>query len=83
MNERITRKEIDAYKREVLESSVLVRLDEASAILAVSSTTVMRRVDEGRLVPYNDNSTRKGVRFLASELQRYVREMRVETQDMV
>jgi excisionase family DNA binding protein len=75
---RITRQEIDAYKREVLETSVLVRLDEAAAILAVSTDTVRRRVEEGRLTPYNDNHTRKGIRFLASELQNYVREMRQE-----
>ena len=73
---RITREEIDTYKREVLETSVLVRLDEAAAIMAVSRSTVLRRVDEGKLIPYNDNGGQKGVRFLASELQRYVREMR-------
>ena len=78
---RITRQEIDAYKREILESSVLIHLDEAAEILAVSRTTVLRRVDEGRLVAYSDNSTSKGLRFLASELQSYVREMR-KTQNM-
>lgn len=78
VNVRITRDEIDSYKREVLESSVLVRLDEAAAIMAVSRSTVVRRVEEGRLIPYNDNGNRKGLRFLASELQRYVREMRQE-----
>ncbi len=73
---RITRGEIEAYKREVLETSVLVRLDEAAAILAVSTSTVQRRVEEGKLTAYTDNSTRKGLRILASELQRYVREMK-------
>ena len=76
VNVRITRDEIDTYKREVLESSVLVRLDEAAAIMAVSRSTIVRRVEEGRLTPYNDNGNRKGLRFLASELQRYVREMK-------
>ena len=78
VNVRITRQEIDSYKREVLEASVLVRLDEAAAIMAVSRSTVVRRVEEGRLTPYNDNGNRKGLRFLASELQRYVKEMRQE-----
>lgn len=78
VKERITRQEIDAYKREMLEQSVLVRLDEAAAILAVSRSTVVNRVNEGRLTPYNDNGNRKGLRFLASELKRYVREMRQE-----
>jgi excisionase family DNA binding protein len=76
VNVRITRDEIDAYKREVLESSVLIRLDEAAAIMAVSRSTVINRVNDGRLTPYNDNGNQKGLRFLASELQRYVRAMR-------
>lgn len=76
VNVRITRDEINAYKREVLESSVLVRLDEAAAIMAVSRSTVINRVNDGRLIPYNDNGNQKGLRFLASELQRYVRSMR-------
>ena len=80
VNVRITRDEIDNYKREILESSVLVRLDEAAAILAVHKSTVVRRVEEGRLTPYNDNGNQKGVRFLAAELQRYVREMRLKVE---
>jgi excisionase family DNA binding protein len=78
---RLTRHEIAAYKREILESSVLVRLDEAAEILAIDSRTLSRRIEEGRIAQYNDNRTRKGVRILASELQRYVREMRQEMQD--
>ena len=72
----ITRQEIDNYKREMLESSVLVRLDEAAAIMAVSRSTVIRRAREGRITPYNDNANDKGLRFLASDLKRYVSEMR-------
>lgn len=75
-NERITRADVEAYKREILEQTVLVRLDETATILAVSKSTVIRRVEEGRLTPYNDNGGRKGLRFLASELQSYVKEMR-------
>lgn len=81
VREMITRREIDAYKREVLEQSVLVRLDEASAILAVSTRTVLRRIEEGKLTPYNDNPTNKNIRFLASELQRYVKDMRQQMAD--
>lgn len=73
---RLTRSDIDQYKREILETSVLIRLDEAATILAVHPRTVQRRVDEGKLVPYNDNNSQKGIRFLASELKRYVAEMR-------
>ncbi len=83
VKERITRQDIDAYKREILEQSVLVRLDEAAAILAVHPRTVQRRVEEGLITPYNDTANRKNLRFLASELRRYVREMRQNAQDMV
>lgn len=74
----ITRAEITAYKREVLESSVLVRMSEAAEILAIDQRTLRRRVEEGRITPYNDNPTSKGLRFLASELQQYVQDMRQE-----
>jgi predicted DNA-binding transcriptional regulator AlpA len=81
VHERITRKEIEQYKREVLEQSVLIRLDEAAAIMAVSRSTVIRRVEEGKLIPYNDNHTRKGLRFLASELREYVRNMKAKIEN--
>lgn len=76
VRESITRKDIDTFKKEFLAQSILVKVEEAAQILAVSERTVLRRVEEGRLTPYNDNSNNKGVRFLASELQAYVREMR-------
>ncbi|NOQ52144.1 MAG: helix-turn-helix domain-containing protein [Desulfuromonadaceae bacterium] len=79
MKERITRPEISAYKREKLDQTVLVRLDEAAAILAVSTRTLQRRVDEGRITAYNDNKTKKGIRFLASELSEYVKKMKIDT----
>ena len=79
-NERITKQDIAAYKREILESTVLVRLDEAATILGVHPRTVQRRADEGLITPYVDKNNRQSLRFLASDLQRYVREMRREAQ---
>ena len=79
--ERITRKDLDQYKQQILDQTVLVRLDEAAAILAVSPDTVRRRVDAGKLTPYNDDSGRsnsKGLRFLASELREYVTSMKAQ-----
>lgn len=78
---RISRDEIDAYKREILESTVLVRIDEAAVMLAVHPRTIRRMVEERRLEPYNDGQRRNGIRFLASELQKYVREMRAVLSD--
>jgi predicted ArsR family transcriptional regulator len=79
--ERITRQEIEMYKREVLEQSVLVTLDDAAAILAVSPRTVRRRVEEGLLATYSDTRDRENTRFLASELREYVRRMRTIHRD--
>lgn len=76
--ERITRKDLDQYKREILDQTVLVRLDEAAAILAVHPRTLLRRVEDGRIVPYNDNPSSKGIRFLASELRKYVNDMKTQ-----
>lgn len=76
VRETITKREIDAYKREILEQSVLVKLEEAASILAVSKRTVIRRVEEGMITPYNDTTSSKSMRFLASELQSYVRDMK-------
>lgn len=78
---RITRDEIEAYKREVLETTVLVRMEEAAVMLAVHPRTIRRMVEERRLEPYNDGQRRNGIRFLASELQKYVREMRAVLSD--
>lgn len=81
VQERITRRDIESYKREVLEQSVLVTLDDAAAILAVSTRTVRRRVEEGLLSTYSDTSDRENTRFLASELRDYVRRMRTIHRD--
>ena len=76
IKERITRLEIDTYKREILEQSILISLDDAAAVLAVSTRTLKRRVDEGLLPTYSDTSERENIRFLASELRDYVRRMK-------
>ena len=74
---RITMEEIDVYKREILETTVLVSKDAAAVMLAVHPRTIERMVEEKRLTPYNDGQRRNGLRFLASDLQSYVREMRL------
>ncbi len=80
-NEQITMADIEAYKREILEQTVLVGIDEAAAIMAVSSRTIRRRVDEGMLSTYSDTPDRSNIRFLASELRTYVRRMRTIHRD--
>lgn len=81
MTREITRVEIDAYKREVLERTVLVTLEDAAVMLAVSTRTIKRRVEEGMLPIYSDTADRSNIRFLASELREYVRRMRTIHRD--
>lgn len=81
VRETITRAEIDAYKREVLERTVLVGIEDAASMLAVSTRTIRRRVEEGMLSVYSDTADRSNIRFLASELREYVRRMRTIHRD--
>ena len=75
----ITRADIEAYKREILEQSVLVRLRDAAVVAATTPRKLMNDIRDGKLTAYNDRGAGvKGVRVLASELQRYVREMRID-----
>lgn len=76
--ERITRKDIDQYKQQILDETVLVDVKATAAILSVSESTVIRRAEDGSLTPYRPPGNRndKGLRFLASELREYVRQMR-------
>ena len=74
--ERITRAEVDQYKREILEQSVLIDINAAAQILSVSTRTIRRRVEEGMIATYSDTKDRENTRFLASELRNYVKRMR-------
>lgn len=79
---KITRIEIDAYKREILEQSVLVCLPEAARILGVSEATVRRRAEERVITPHVDPiGGSSGMRFLASELRDYVKTLRPKLRD--
>ena len=74
---RLTRTEVEAYKRELLEGSVLVTVETAATVLAVHPRTVYRMIEEERLTPYRrSRSDVKGTRILASELKTFVASMR-------
>lgn len=77
----ITRQEIDSYKREFLEKTVLLTLDDAAQVLSVSAKTLRRRVNEGLIATYSDTAERENTRFLASELREYVRRMKTIHRD--
>jgi len=86
MKERITRAEVAAYKREILDKTVLVTPETAAEILSVSPRTVRRYLQEGILPAYHPrrSETRhqrglpRGTRILASDLREFVRSIRLE-----
>ena len=78
MIEQITRAEVAAYKREILEATVLVTVDVAAEILSVSTKTVHKIIEEGHLTPYDRRGrVTPGVRLRAAELPLYVKKIRV------
>lgn len=76
--EKITRLEVEMYKREILEQSVLVSPKESAKILACSERKVYDLVRSGRLYGYSDNHGKKGLRILAAELRDYVQSMKID-----
>lgn len=78
MRERISRQEVMAYKREILEQSVLVAPAEAAMILACSERTVHRLVREGEMHGYGRSPGSRGLRLLASELREYVSSIKID-----
>jgi len=77
--QRITRADIDGFKREILEQSVLVRGPEAARVLACSTRKIYDLAREGKLTAYNERHGVKGVRFLAADLRDYVRQLKIDT----
>lgn len=75
--ERITRRDVLDYKREILDQTVLVAAPEAATILSCSERKVYMLAREGKLNAYGSPGI-KGLRFLASELRDYVRGLKIE-----
>lgn len=76
--ERITRQDVLAYKREILEQTVLVAPAEAATMLSCSERTVHRMVRDGEVHAYGRNKGSRGLRLLASELREYVRSIKID-----
>lgn len=76
--QRITRLEVEMYKREVLEQSLLVSPKEGAKILSVSERTIYNMVRSGTLHGYSKNRDAKGLRLLAAELVEYVKSIKVD-----
>lgn len=77
--ERISQSDIDRYKREVLESCVMVTPREAARILSCSTRTIYSLVEIGEIPAYNRSPRLKGLRLLAADLVAYVKKIRVDT----
>jgi hypothetical protein len=78
IQERITKNDVEIYKREVLERSMLVAPPEAARILACSERTVYDLVRGGYLHGFNRNKGTRGLRILARELQDYVQSIKID-----
>lgn len=78
INERITGRDVDDYKREILEQTVLVEPKVAAKMLSCSERTVFNLASEGEFHGYNRNRGGKGMRFLASELRDYVNSIKID-----
>lgn len=76
----ITRNEVEAYKREILEATVLVRIEVAAKIMDCSTDKIGRLIKDGRLRCYNESMNR-GLRVKASELKQYVKSIQIDPQD--
>lgn len=78
----ITRNDIDRHKRELLDSSMLVKVKEAATILACSPRTVHTLIQNKELTAYNNTGARsQGTRLLAAELRNYVNSMKIKSDD--
>ena len=80
MTERITQSDVVAYKREIMDQTVLVAAPEAASILSCSERTIFRMVREGDIHAYGQRGM-KGIRFLASELREYVASIKIDRDD--
>ena len=83
MSERLTRQDVAAYKRELLDQTMLVAPAEAAQILACSERSVHRLVREGEIHAYGRNRGSRGLRLLASELRRYVDSIKIEKEEWI
>lgn len=79
--ERIARLEIDGYKREILERSVLLTPQDVCRVLSCSERKVYDLVRSGCLTGYSANKRTKGLRILAIELRDYVESLKISADE--
>lgn len=75
---RITAEDIEAYKRDILDQSVLVKAADAARVLSCSTRKLYNLARDGQIAAYNEQAGMKGMRFLASELRDYVRSLKID-----
>jgi len=71
-------KDVEAYKREILDESVLVTPNVAAEILSCSERTVYNLVRDGHLHGYSRSRGSRGLRIMARELRDYVNSIRID-----
>ena len=81
IKERITRQEIETYKREILEQTVVVTIQDAAKMLSCSPGTVRGLIRDGFITQHNRHGAGRscnGTRILAAELRDYVRSIKID-----
>lgn len=81
IRERITRQDIDIYKREILEQTVVITIRDAAEMLSCSTSTVRGLIRDGVISQHNRHGHGRpcnGTRILAAELRDYVRSIKID-----
>ncbi len=78
MKERITMTDVQNYKMDILNESVLVSPNVAAEILSCSERTVHTLVRDGDLHGYARNKGTRGLRILARELRDYFDSIKID-----
>lgn len=82
IKQRITLEEVAAYKRDIMEKSVLVDLSTVAEVLSVTPRTVRSYVRSGKIQAYSQSPGSRGLRVLASDLRDYVKSIRLDIEEI-
>lgn len=77
---RVTKGDVERIKNEMLEQSLLVRVEVAAKIMDCSPRKVMRLVEDGRLCCYNE-SRQRGLRIKMIDLKHYIASLRIDVEE--
>lgn len=80
-NISVTKYDVEQYKRDFLDSTVLVSSRVATQVLSRSARSLNQLVEDGKITAYAEGKASCGRRYLASELRSYVESLRVDVEE--